>query len=86
MSRGQLNVIEKHQKDLGWSIDDMKVDRGRARFQHHQGIQHRAGDDLIKTMSDPAKADPYIASLRNPKPATQAQMIDTTDASARARN
>jgi hypothetical protein len=85
ISQGQLNVITKHQKDLGWSNDDMKLIVASHKLSTIKEFNTGQARALILIMSDPAKADPYIALLRKPNPATQAQMIDTTDASARAR-
>jgi hypothetical protein len=83
VSQGQLNVIAKHQKDLGWSDADMKL---LARAKNRSSLAAFTAEEarnLIHFMSDPAKADPYMAGLRSPK---QGEMIPNSNIAERARS
>lgn len=81
-SQGQLNVIAKHQKDLGWSDDDMALmARAKGRNSLTEFTTEEA-KNLIHFMADPEKAGAYLAKRRAPQ---QGEMIPTTDIAGKAR-
>jgi hypothetical protein len=85
ISQGQINVIQKHQKDLGWTVEDMRLIVAAHNLSTIREFTAIQGRQLITIMADPSQADPYIALLRKPSPNTQAQLTPITDIAERAR-